>query len=623
MHDLELPDHEDSELALTQIAEQVAVPDTEATAELGEGQGDAGKGVFRGAFTDKDPKKVIDNVRKYEQYIQEAAKRFGVKVAHLRAIMAQESGGNPNADANPKRPVASAAGLMQVTGDTWKQMQATHRDLKQYDFQTYKYNPRINCLFGAATLASKQGILVSAGMSKDSPHFAELMVAAYNGGEGVVKAAIAHARAAGSKDPEGDALKEAHLVPAIAKFPSVYNYYLTGGGKKNNKSGTADEAVRLKFREISKYPIGVAKFMGAQRELGLTDAGASQAQKPDAETPSEAKAETPSEPKAETPSEAKAETPSEPKAETPSEAKAETPSEPKAETPGPRKGDRYPYQPEKYLSASLSGSVGKGGDNRKNDVVAVQNRLRFSAIDTGPIDGELGPLTSKAIEQFQRYFLREPDGLIEPGKRTARELFSGRTEVVSAEVGATSPREEEPAQRNEPKGAATKAEATKEPAETTSPRQTDEVSGKGAAQAQRLVATAAQAAGGRRPAGSCYAAVKRHIQNAGGYGNIRNIYTDARFTPQGEARNFAEVINSRGPSVFGLERLSVTNPYDAPEGALIVVSPGSPGTRHPTAGDITVRGPGEHFYNDGEMKYGGRAAWPAKTGRVLGVYRAK
>ena len=271
MHDLELPDHDDSDLALAEVADTVAVPDTEASVEAGEGEGDGGAKVFRGAHTSRDPKDIIKRVREFEPFIQAAAQRFGVKVAHLRAIMAQESGGNPNADANPKKPVASAAGLMQVTGETWKQMQNTHKDLKQYDFQSYKYNPRINCLFGAATLASKQGILVAAGMSKDSAHFAQLMVAAYNGGEGVVKEAIAHARAAGSKDPEGDALKEPHLVWAIGKFPSVYNYYLTGGGKKSNKSGSREEAIQLKFREISKYPTGVTKFMGAQKEMGLLE----------------------------------------------------------------------------------------------------------------------------------------------------------------------------------------------------------------------------------------------------------------------------------------------------------------------------------------------------------------
>ena len=606
MHDLELPDHEDSDLALAEAAETVAVPDHEASVETGEGEGDGGDRVFRGAYTSRDPKDIIKRVREFEPFIQAAAQRFGVKVAHLRAIMAQESGGNPSADANPKKRVASAAGLMQVTGETWKQMQGAHKDLAQYDFQTYKYNPRVNCLFGAATLASKQGILVAAGMNKNSAHFAQLMVAAYNGGEGVVKAAIAHARAAGSKDPEGDALKEEHLVPAIGKFPSVFNYYLTGGGRKANKSGSREEAIRLKFREISKYPTGVTKFMGAQRDLGLLGDGEVAAGS--TETTPDTKAET----KPETTTDTKAETTPETTPETTTETKPKADAE---TAPGARKGDRFPYQPERYHASSLTGSVGRGGDNHRQDVVAVQNRLRFSGIETGVIDGVFGPRTAAAILEFQRHFLRQPDGLIEVGKKTAKELFSGSTEVVSVKLDAPTDQQADTGGLQQPKP------STKD----DQPRDADkdDLSAKGGAQLQRLVATAAQAAGGRRPAGRCYAAVKRHINNAGGYGNIRNIYNDARFSPQGEARNFAEVVNSKGPEAFGLERLSVANPYDAPEGALIVVSPGSPGTRHPTAGDITVRGPGEHFYNDGEMKYGGRSAWPHKTGRVLGVYRVK
>lgn len=579
MSDLELLEDEAS---LEEVAETTAVADNEATPEVGEGEGDGGEKVFRGAHTSKDPKEIIKRVQAYEPHLQAAAKRFGVKVEHLRAIMAQESGGNANADANPKKRVASAAGLMQVTGETWKQMQSLHKDLAPYDFQTYKYNPKINCLFGAATLASKQGILIAAGMSKDSAHFAQLMVAAYNGGEGVVKAAIAHARAAGSKDPEGDALKEEHLVPAIGKFPSVYNYYLTGGGKKSNKSGSREEAIKLKFREISKYPAGVTKFMAAQREMGLLGGKTEGGQ-----------TEQKTEPKTEG-------------------GQTEQKTEPKTEggqteqVPLARKGDLVPFEPEKYLGATLAGSVGKGGDNQRAEVIAVQTRLRFSGIETGLLDGRYGPRTAAAILEFQKHFLREPDGLIEPGKRTAKELFLGSTEVVSAKVNG-----EETLTQPKPEGSKDREDDQ------------DKVSAKGAQQLQRLVSTAAQAAGGKRPAGRCYAAVKRHISNAGGYGNIRNIYNDARFQPQGLARNFAEVVNSKGPESFGLERLSIANPYDAPEGSLIVVSPGSPGTRHPTAGDITVRGPGDHFYNDGEMKYGGPKAWPHRTGRVLGVYRVK
>lgn len=608
MQDLELPDHEDSELMLTEAADVGATPEAEADSEAGEGEGD-GK-VFRGAYTSKDPKEIIKRVREFEAHIQAAAKRFGVKVDHLRAIMAQESGGNPNADANPKRRVASAAGLMQVTGETWQQMRTLHADLKPYDFQTYKYNPRINCLFGAATLASKQGILTASGVNKDSANFAQLTVAAYNGGEGVVKAALAHARAAGSKNPEADCLKEEHLAPAIKKFPSVYNYYLTGGGKGSNKSGSREEAIQLKFREISKYPNGVTKFLGAQREMGLSDGDKTDAQQTQQSEQTQQTTDATTEQSTTTTTE-------------------QTQQSQQQQTDGKteqtdRKPDRFEYEPDRYYQHALTGSVGRGGDNKRADVIAVQNRLRFSGLDTGPIDGAIGPLTLAAIHEFQRHFLSKPDGLIEVGKKTAKELFSGKTSVESVEVNGEKQTLEnkEPVQPTKQTQTADK-DADKDAEKDSDKDDKDQLTSKGAAQLGRLVSTAASAAGGKKPDGKCYAAVKRHISNAGGYGNIRNIYADARFKPQGFARNFAEVVDAKGPDAFGMENLGISNPYDAPEGSIIVVSPGSPGTRHPTAGDITVKGPGDRFFNDGEMRYGGRNAWPSKTGRVLGVYRVK
>lgn len=589
--DLDLPDHEDSEQLLANAAEEATGPDAEADVETGEGEGDAGAKVFRGAYTSKDPKDIIKRVKEFEAHIQAAAKRFGVKPEHLRAIMAQESGGNPNADANPRKRVASAAGLMQVTGETWNQMRSLHADLKPYDFASYKYNPRINCLFGAATLASKQGILTAAGVDRNSSNFAQLTVAAYNGGEGVVKAALAHARAAGSKNPEADCLKEEHLSPAIAKYPSVYNYYLTGGGRGSNKSGSREEAIALKFREISKYPTGVTKFLKAQEDLGMSD-GTSETQE---------KTET------------------QPETQEKTETRPDKTDQPEQKKPRSAKPDRFEYEPDRYHGYALTGSVGKGGENHKADVIAVQNRLRFSAIDTGPIDGALGPITQAAIHEFQRHFLK-PDGLIEVGKKTAKELFSGKTEVSDVQLDG-----DQPVQSKQPSKQKTDAQTEDKTEDKTDDKEDDkaDLSRQGAAQLARLVSTAQGAAGGKKPKGKCYAAVKRHIANAGGYGNIRNIYKDARFQPQGEARNFAEVVNAKGPESFGLERLSINNPYDAPEGSLVVVSAGSPGTRHRTAGDITVKGPGDRFFNDGEMGYRGRQSWPAKTGRVLGVYRVK
>src|SRR5207247_567912 len=71
---------------------------------------------------------------------------------------------------------------------------------------------------------------------------------------------------------------------------------------------------------------------------------------------------------------------------------------------------------------------------------------------------------------------------------------------------------------------------------------------------------------------------------------------------------------------LGLKKLNLTNPYKAPPGAIIVVRAGTPGTHHPFAGDIVVKGPGNHFYNDGEMGYGGSQNFPPGNRHVLGIY---
>ena len=71
----------------------------------------------------------------------------------------------------------------------------------------------------------------------------------------------------------------------------------------------------------------------------------------------------------------------------------------------------------------LGGSVGKGGKNGRDDVEAVQQLLADHGVDPGPIDGLVGPKTIKAITDFQAEFLRRPDGRVDPGGRTWRELL--------------------------------------------------------------------------------------------------------------------------------------------------------------------------------------------------------
>jgi hypothetical protein len=71
----------------------------------------------------------------------------------------------------------------------------------------------------------------------------------------------------------------------------------------------------------------------------------------------------------------------------------------------------------------LSGSVGQGGKNDRDDVELVQQLLADNGIDPGAIDGISGPKTIAAIRKFQSGFLRSPDGRVDPDGRTFRELL--------------------------------------------------------------------------------------------------------------------------------------------------------------------------------------------------------
>lgn len=121
--------------------------------------------------------------------------------------------------------------------------------------------------------------------------------------------------------------------------------------------------------------------------------------------------------------------------------------------------------------------------------------------------------------------------------------------------------------------------------------------------------------------GRCFEYVWRYLWSSG-YGLIDNP-DDAPDMESAYARNFAEYMNVNGnASRWGLERLNISNPYDAPMGAVVVVAAGSPGTSHPTAGDISIAAGGGVFVNDGPaMGYGGSgSAFVSGGGRVLGVY---
>lgn len=146
-----------------------------------------------------------------------------------------------------------------------------------------------------------------------------------------------------------------------------------------------------------------------------------------------------------------------------------------------------------------------------------------------------------------------------------------------------------------------------------------EISEDAARQMARIVAFA-EANNGGASNGDCFKYVWRYIYQSG-YGKIRN-YHDAPDMKSDYARHFAEYMNSGDNARrWGLRRLSVASPYDAPRGAIVVVGPGTPGTRHPVAGDIAVaRGDGT-FINDGpRMRYGDPSRFARDGGRLLGVY---
>jgi soluble lytic murein transglycosylase-like protein len=98
----------------------------------------------------------------FAAYIEDAARRFGIPAAWIRAVMRAESAGDVRAISS-----AGAMGLMQIMPDTWTELRIRHglgRD---------PYDPRDNVLAGAAYLREMYD-------RYGSPGF----LAAYNAGPG-------------------------------------------------------------------------------------------------------------------------------------------------------------------------------------------------------------------------------------------------------------------------------------------------------------------------------------------------------------------------------------------------------------------------------------------------------
>lgn len=73
--------------------------------------------------------------------------------------------------------------------------------------------------------------------------------------------------------------------------------------------------------------------------------------------------------------------------------------------------------------STISASVGKGGINKKADVILVQKALNKAISVSLSDDGVCGPLTINAIIKFQKQQFNRADGRIDVGGATASKLF--------------------------------------------------------------------------------------------------------------------------------------------------------------------------------------------------------
>ncbi len=93
------------------------------------------------AFAQKAPDARLRSDHTIADYIAEAARRFGVPAAWIRAVMDAESAGDVRAVSSK-----GAMGLMQIMPDTWSELRM------RYGFGRDPFDPRDNILAGAAYL---------------------------------------------------------------------------------------------------------------------------------------------------------------------------------------------------------------------------------------------------------------------------------------------------------------------------------------------------------------------------------------------------------------------------------------------------------------------------------------
>ena len=233
--------------------------------------------------------------------------------------------------------------------------------------------------------------------------------------------------------------------------------------------------------------------------------------------------------------------------------------------------DHFEPGKSKWKPAPSLAEVKKGDQHlsegmQGNAVKHVQHLLGISA------DGKYGPGTKKAVADFQ-HSAGMHGGIGSVGPKTLAAMEKAQH---SAGVGG--------------------------------------ISAKGRQQMKELLNIAQANSQGKRPDGMCLKHVGDYLDRTS-YGKIG--HGGAPRFPL--AHNLGDWLN-KNHSQMGIKKLNIDNPYKAPPGSIVVVRAGTPGTHHPTAGDIVVVGKNGHFYNGGEMGYGGSQNFPKGNNYVIGVF---
>lgn len=319
--------------------------------------------------------------------------------------------------------------------------------------------------------------------------------------------------------------------------------------------------------------------------------------------------------------------------------------------------------------ASASGALQEGSHGTA--VKTLQEQLHKLGFATGKADGTFGPQTKAAVEKFQGKHHLESDGVVGPkteaalkkalashahstkpsdsfdpggskpaskwkpapslaevqkdGKQLQQGMEGGAVKHVQNLLGIPADGKYGPATKKAVAGFQHSAhlgagsgsvDAKTLAALEKAQRSTgvDGISAKGRQQMQQLLNIAQRDSAGKRPDGYCLKHVGDYLDQTS-YGKIG--HGGAPRFPL--AHNLGDWLNQNHDAV-GIKKLNIDNPYKAPPGSIVVVRAGTPGTHNPVAGDIVVVGKNGHFYNGGEMGYGGSQNFPKGNNYVIGVF---